>query len=51
MLNEIKGETLKAVRDRALLSFGMVSRMRRFKIAAQPPPGARGPVHPKNPCC
>ena len=34
MLHEIKGDTLKAVRDRALLSFGMVSCMRRSEIAA-----------------
>lgn len=34
MLHEIKGDALKAVRDRALLSFGMVSCMRRSEIAA-----------------
>ena len=34
MLHEIKGDSLKAVRDRALLSFGMVSCMRRSEIAA-----------------
>jgi len=34
MLHEIKGDTLKAVRDRALLSFGMVSCMRRSEITA-----------------
>jgi len=34
MLHEIKGNTLKAVQDRALLSFGMVSCMRRSEIAA-----------------
>ncbi len=34
MLHEIKGDTLKVVRDRALLSFGMVSCMRRSEIAA-----------------
>jgi integrase len=34
MLHEIKGDTLKQVRDRALLSFGMVSCMRRSEIAA-----------------
>lgn len=34
MLHEIKGHGLKAVRDRALLSFGMVSCMRRSEIVA-----------------
>ena len=34
MLHAIKGDTLKEVRDRALLSFGMVSCMRRSEIAA-----------------
>jgi len=34
MLHEIKGNTLKAVQDRALLSFSMVSCMRRSEIAA-----------------
>ena len=34
MLHEIRGDSLKAVRDRALLSFGMVSCMRRSEIAA-----------------
>ena len=34
MLHEIKGDTLKDVRDRALLSFGMVSCMRRSEITA-----------------
>ena len=34
MLHAIKGNTLKDVRDRALLPFGMVSCMRRFEIAA-----------------
>lgn len=34
MLHEIKGHTLKEVRDRALLSFGMVSCMRRSEIVA-----------------
>ena len=34
MLHEIKGDALRDVRDRALLSFGMVSCMRRSEIAA-----------------
>ena len=34
MLHAIRGDTLKEVRDRALLSFGMVSCMRRSEIAA-----------------
>ncbi len=34
MLHAIKSDTLKAVRDRALLSFGMVSCMRRSEITA-----------------
>lgn len=34
MLHEIRGDSLKAVRDRALLSFGMVSCMRRSEITA-----------------
>ena len=34
MLHAINGDTLKAVRDRALLSFGMVSCMRRSEITA-----------------
>ncbi len=34
MLHVIKGDTLKDVRDRALLSLGMVSYMRRSEIAA-----------------
>lgn len=34
MLHEIKGDTPKDVRDRALLSFGMVSCMRRSEITA-----------------
>jgi len=34
MLREIKGNSLKAVRDRALLSFGMVSCLRCYKITA-----------------
>jgi len=34
MLHEIKGNSLRDVRDRALLSFGMVSCLRRSEIAA-----------------
>ena len=34
MLHEIKGDTLKDVRDQALLSFGMISCMRRSEITA-----------------
>ncbi len=34
MLHEIKGDSLRDVRDRALLSFGMVSCLRRSEIAA-----------------
>jgi len=34
MLHEIKGDTLRDVRDRALLSFGMVSCLRRSEITA-----------------
>ena len=34
MLHEIRGDTLKEIRDRALLSFGMVSCMRRSEITA-----------------
>ena len=34
MLHAIQGDTLKAVRDRALLSFGMVSCLRRSEITA-----------------
>ena len=34
MLHEIKGDSLKDVRDRALLSFGMISCMRRSEITA-----------------
>ena len=34
MLHEIKGDALRDVRDRALLSFGMVSCMRRSEITA-----------------